>query len=89
MEKNKEEFALKCVTLLEGGAKDWGKHILMPNHVTLCGMPTPEAVKYHPELNKKFWDALIVPFREEKWEITCEKCLEMYEIFKNIRKEIN
>lgn len=75
-------FKLKCVTLLNGGAADWGKHLLMPNVVTLCGQPTPEAIEHHPTLNDPVFNDLISNYKEEIWDITCDKCIEMYKIFK-------
>lgn len=83
-----EQKQIKCVTLLEGGAKDWGKHILMGNAVTLCGQPTPGAVNYHPTLkdNPSTFKDLIVPYKEEEWNITCEKCLELYDMIR-VHKE--
>ena len=86
------DFKVKCVTLTEGGAKDWGKHILMPNGVTLCGQPTPEAIEHHPILKEKNMRDLVSKYKQEEWDITCEKCLEMYNIVekhKESRKHIN
>lgn len=91
MEK-KTDFKLKCVTLIDGGAKDWGKHILMPNGVTLCGQPTPEAVAMHPILKDENMKDLISNYKQEEWDITCEKCLQMIDIVekhKESRKDIN
>lgn len=87
-----EEFKTKCVTLLEGGAKDWGKHILMPNGVTLCGQPTPEALTHHPILKEENMKDLISPYKQEEWDITCKKCLEMIDIVerhKEGKKNVN
>lgn len=39
--ENKKHFDVKCVTL-KGDLSDWGKHILMPIGVTLCGIPTTD-----------------------------------------------
>ena len=38
----KEELKTKCVNL-KGELENWGRHILMPHGVTLCGMPTVDA----------------------------------------------
>lgn len=81
------EEQYKCITLLEGGAKDWGRHVLMPYGVTLCGQPTPEAVKMFPVLIDPLMLNLISGYKEEKWDITCEKCLEMVEIVKSAEKQ--
>lgn len=83
---------LKCISITEGGAKDWGKHVLLPYGVTLCGQPTPEAVSRFPVLKNKNLKGLIVNYIEEKWDITCPKCIEMYDIImqgKENRKNLN
>lgn len=82
-----KEFKTKCVTLLEGGAKDWGKHILMPNGVTLCGQPTPEAVNQYPILNEQNMKGLVSQYKQEEWDITCPKCLDMVELLEANRSE--
>lgn len=78
---------VKCVTLLEGGAKDWGKHILLPFGVTLCGQPTPDAINQFRVLKEKNMVDLISPYKIEEWDITCEKCLEAYDIIKKGKHE--
>jgi hypothetical protein len=71
---------MKCITFLEGGAKNWGKHVLLPYGVTLCGQPTLEALNHFPILKEDHMKDLVSRFKEEKWDITCEKCLEVYDI---------
>ena len=80
---NANEPAYKCVTLI-GELSDWGKHILMPFGCTLCGMPTVDAKKEQfPALNDKVFSDMISEYKEEKeWDITCEKCLEVFNIIK-------
>lgn len=85
----KKKFTLTCVTLLQGGAKDWGKHILLPHGVTLCGQPTVEAIEHFPVLKEDYMKDLVVNFKKEEWEITCEKCLEMLDVVKRAKERKN
>lgn len=80
------KYKTKCVTL-KGDLEDWGKHILMPFGVTLCGMPTVDCDKNKfPQLNHPNFKDMIFEYTEEKWDITCEKCLEMMDIVEKGRK---
>jgi hypothetical protein len=89
---DKSDNNLKCVTLLEGGAKNWGKHILLPFGVTLCGQPTYEAKNQFAALKNENMADLMVNYKEEDWNITCKKCLQAYDIImksKESRKNCN
>ena len=80
---------MKCV-ILKGDLEDWGKHILMPFGITVCGMPTIDADKSKfKDLNHPNFKDIIFEYTEVKWDITCEKCLEMIEILKRNRQHIN
>lgn len=80
-----EKIKLKCVTLLDGGAKDWGKHIFTPHGITLCGQPTPDALEHFAILKNDDMKDLISEYKEEAWDITCKKCIEMFDMFKQIK----
>lgn len=87
----KDTTKTKCVTL-KGELEDWGKHILLiPMGVTVCGMPTVDADKDKiPSLNHPNFKDLIFEYTEEKWDITCERCLKMVDILqKGDRKNVN
>lgn len=85
--KPKEELKTKCVTL-KGELEDWGKHILMPMGVTLCGMPTVDVDKDKmPQLNHPNFKDMIFEYTEEEWDITCTRCLDMIDIVE--RSSIN
>jgi len=85
-----KEQKVKCVTL-KGELEDWGKHILAPYGITVCGMATVDADKdKFPSLNHPNFKDLIYEYTEEKWDITCERCLEMIEIVSSgDRKNVN
>jgi hypothetical protein len=81
-----EDKKIKCVTL-NGELADWGKHILLPYGITLCGMPTIDVDKEQfPVLKDKNFADMIFEYTNEEWEITCEKCLNMIDIIKNGKK---
>lgn len=91
MEPTEPDFIVKCVTLTEGGAKDWGKHILHPTGVTLCGQPTPDAIKYYPILKGDPLE-IISKYKVEEWNPTCEKCLQIIDMAQKhseLKKNIN
>lgn len=80
-----EEFKTKCVTL-KGELSDWGKHILMPNGLTLCGMPTVDASKKQfPQLTHPNFKDMISDYTTEEWDITCKRCLDIIDIVDNHR----
>ncbi len=77
---------IKCITL-KGDFGNWGKHILIPFGVTLCGMPTVDVDKNKfPQLNHPNFKGLIFEYTEEKWDITCKRCLENIDIIEKGRK---
>lgn len=80
------DLKLKCVIL--GGELEYlGKHILMPQEITLCGVPTIYVdTKTFPVLKEKN----LADFRSEysivEWDITCERCLDILDILKEKRE---
>lgn len=79
-----EELKTKCVTLV-GELEDWGKHILLlPIGFTLCGQPTTDAsVEQFPQLKEPLFANMVNEYKEEEWDITCKRCLEMYDIMES------
>jgi hypothetical protein len=72
----------KCITL-KGEFSDMGKHILLPFGCCLCGLPTVDAIGKMPQLENPALSDLVSEYKEEKeWDITCEKCLNVYDIIK-------
>lgn len=84
---NENEFNAKCIKL-KGELEDWGKHILMlPMGVTLCGCITVDANKeMFPILEKDTFQNMFNEYTVEEWEITCEKCLDMVDVFDQINE---
>lgn len=76
----KEETKYQCVSLI-GELADWGKHILLPYGITLCGMPTVDVNKEEfPQLKTAALSDIISEYKVEEWNITCKKCLEIVDI---------
>jgi hypothetical protein len=73
-----------CCIQLKGELYDWGKHIYLKDMgVTICGCFT---VDYDKERFKGMPENMTIEYQEEEWNITCEKCLEMTDIFEAINK---
>lgn len=82
------ETNLKCVSL-KGEIADWGKHILMPFGVTLCGIPTVDTdVEMFPQLKDKNFEGMRFSYKIEPWNITCARCMEMISIVKTHSEKI-
>lgn len=80
----------KCVTL-KGELADFGNHVLLPYGITLCGLPTVDANKEQfPQLNHPNMADMINEYTEVgEWRITCEKCLEIFEMAKDATLSMN
>lgn len=77
------ELDLKCISLI-GDLSHWGKHVYFNDMgVTLCGCFT---VDYDKEQFKEMPEGITSEYKEEQWDITCEKCLAMEDFFKVIRQ---
>lgn len=72
---------LKCVQL-KGELNDWGKHVYFPDMgVTLCGCFTND---YNKEQFKKMPEGVTSEYEVVEWDIACEKCLDLTDMFSEI-----
>jgi len=82
----KKDLKLKCISCI-GDLAYLGKHIYFPDMgVTICGFFT---VDYNKEQFKEMPEGVTSEYNIEDWEITCERCLDMMDTFKNIRQQQN
>lgn len=79
--KKEEKIDIKRISLI-GDLSDWGKHVYFNDMgVTLCGCFT---VDYDKEKFKGMPDGVTSEYKEEEWDITCKKCLQMTDLFTEI-----
>lgn len=84
MAKTAKKMNLKCVSLI-GDLSDLGKHIyLAETGVTICGCFT---VDYDKEMFKGMPEGVTSEYKIEEWDITCERCLDMVDMFEGINTE--
>ena len=85
--KMEKDFTLRSVRIVPEIEVFEGKHCLLPFGITVCGLPTIEASKEQfPALSDNSFKNFVSEFIEytgENWDVTCKKCLEMFEIMKN------
>ncbi len=73
-----------CVSLI-GELAHLGKHVYFKDMgVTICGCFT---VDYDKEQFKGMPENMTSEYKTEDWDITCERCLEMTDIFDAINKD--
>lgn len=79
---------LKCVTL-KGDLEDWGKHVLLLSGNTMCGMPTvdTDTDEFIALKDPLMADMISEYIEEDEWEITCEKCLAVFDLIKEAERK--
>ena len=79
MSKKKPDIG--CVSLI-GDLAYLGKHIYFKDMgVTICGCFT---VDYDKEKFKNMPEGMVSEYKTEEWDITCERCLNMTDLFQQI-----
>lgn len=64
-----------------GELADFGNHVLLPEGVTLCGLPTVDAnMERFPQLKDAAFADMLNEYTVKEWDVTCEKCLEVFDI---------
>ena len=82
--KKDSDKDIKCVSINDPAISDFGKHILLPYNITLCGIGiTGCQIPNYPQ------DLIFNDYKIEKWDITCENCLELIGIIKKHHQNIN
>lgn len=78
-----KKLNLKCISLI-GDLDYLGKHVYFPDMgVTLCGCFT---VHYDKTKFLNMPENIPSEYKTEEWDITCERCLEMTDMFERIKK---
>jgi hypothetical protein len=76
-----KKIEIGCVSLI-GDLNYLGKHIYLPaTGITLCGCFT---VDYDKEQFKEMPKGVTSEYKNEEWDITCPRCLEMSDMFDKI-----
>lgn len=82
MTQKEKKLNLKCVSLI-GELAYLGKHVYFGDMgVTLCGCST---IDYDKEKFKRMSTNMTSEYTVEDWDITCERCLDMTDMFKKIK----